>query len=114
MVFIEARDKHKNLKVTSLQVMVFCFNYFKISSFDVFNLSTLRDFFASCILTSFVFYQTSWNIISKRLAESVVADINVLVKLIDDDLFFYANNIANKDFHGHKNLNKPTTDSKML
>ena len=44
------------------------------------------------LLTSLVFYQTSWNIISKRLAESVVADINVLVKLIDDDLFFYASN----------------------
>ena len=50
------------------------------------------------LLTSFVFYQTSWNIISKRLAESVVADINVLVKLIDDDLFFYASNIAENDF----------------
>ena len=50
------------------------------------------------LLTSFVFYQTSWNIISKRLAESVVADINVLVKLIDDDLEKYAKNIAKKDF----------------
>ena len=35
------------------------------------------------ILTSLVFYQTSWNIISKRLTQSVVADINVIVKLID-------------------------------
>ena len=34
------------------------------------------------IITSIIFYQTSWNIISKRLTESVVADINVLVKLI--------------------------------
>ncbi len=50
------------------------------------------------LLTAFVFYQTSWNIISKRLAESVVADINVIVKLIDDDLEFYAKNIAEKDF----------------
>ena len=50
------------------------------------------------LLTAFVFYQTSWNIISKRLAESVVADINVLVKLIDDDLPLYAKSIANKDF----------------
>ena len=50
------------------------------------------------ILTSIVFYQTSWNIISKRLAESVVADINVLVKLIDDDLEIYAENIARNDF----------------
>ncbi len=50
------------------------------------------------LLTSFVFYQTSWNIISKRLAESVVADINVLVKLIDDDFEDYALNIAKNDF----------------
>ncbi len=50
------------------------------------------------LLTSIVFYQTSWNIISKRLAESVVADINVLVKLIDDDLKIYARNIAINDF----------------
>ncbi|MDA9748584.1 ATP-binding protein [Pelagibacteraceae bacterium] len=50
------------------------------------------------LLTSFVFYQTSWSIISKRLAESVVADINVLVKLIDDDLEHYAEKIAKKDF----------------
>ena len=50
------------------------------------------------LLTSFVFYQTSWNIISKRLAESVVADINVLVRLIDDDLNNYAKKIANEDF----------------
>ena len=38
------------------------------------------------ILTSFVFYETSWNIISKRLTQSVVADINVIIKLIDQDL----------------------------
>ena len=38
------------------------------------------------ILTSLIFYQTSWNIISKRLTQSVVADINVIVKLIDQDL----------------------------
>ena len=50
------------------------------------------------LLTASVFYQTSWNIISKRLAESVVADINVLVKLIDNDLKAYAVNIAEKDF----------------
>ena len=31
------------------------------------------------ILTVLVFYQTSWNIISKRLTQSVVADINVVV-----------------------------------
>ena len=50
------------------------------------------------LLTASVFYQTSWNIISKRLAESVVADINVLVKLIDNDLEKYAIKIAEEDF----------------
>ncbi len=49
------------------------------------------------LLTAFVFYQTSWNIISKRLAESVSADINVLIKLINDDYKIYADNIA-EDF----------------
>ncbi len=53
---------------------------------------------ALVLLTAFVFYQTSWNIISKRLAESVVADINVLVKLIDEDLENYAKDIAKNDF----------------
>ena len=37
-------------------------------------------------LTVIIFYQTSWNIISKRLSQSVVAYINVIVKLIDQDL----------------------------
>ncbi|HIA60231.1 MAG TPA: HAMP domain-containing protein [Pelagibacterales bacterium] len=50
------------------------------------------------ILTSLVFYQTSWNIISKRLTQSVVADINVIVKLIDQDLKFKAIIIAKDDF----------------
>ena len=50
------------------------------------------------LLTSFVFYQTSWSILSKRLSESVVADINVRVKLIDVNLENYALEIANKDF----------------
>ncbi len=50
------------------------------------------------LLTSFVFYQTSWSIISKRLTESVAADINVLVKLINSDLTNNAINIANQDF----------------
>ena len=45
------------------------------------------------LVTSLIFYQTSWNIISKRLAESVVADINVIVKLIEDDLEIYAKEI---------------------
>ena len=35
------------------------------------------------LLTAFVFYETSWNIISKRLTQSVAADINVIIKLID-------------------------------
>ncbi len=50
------------------------------------------------LLTSIVFYQTSWSIISKRLTESVAADINVLVKLIDSNLTDNAINIANQDF----------------
>ncbi len=58
------------------------------------------------LLTAFVFYQTSWNIISKRLAESVVADINVVVKLIDNDLEMFAKNIAKKDFKMKINITK--------
>ena len=50
------------------------------------------------IITSIIFYQTSWNIISKRLTQSVVADINVLVKLIEKDLEFEAIQIAKEDF----------------
>ena len=50
------------------------------------------------ILTSFVFYQTSWNIISKRLTQSVVADINVIIKLIHQDLKSKAIIIAKDDF----------------
>ena len=50
------------------------------------------------IITSIIFYQTSWNIISKRLTQSVVADINVLVKLIDKNLEFETIQIAKEDF----------------
>jgi two-component system osmolarity sensor histidine kinase EnvZ len=50
------------------------------------------------ILTTLVFYQTSWNIISKRLTQSVVADIIVVVKLIDQNLKFKAIEIAKSDF----------------
>ena len=50
------------------------------------------------ILTTLVFYQTSWNIISKRLTQSVVADISVINKLIDQDLKFKAIKIAKEDF----------------
>ena len=50
------------------------------------------------ILTTLVFYQTSWNIISKRLTQSVVADINVIIKLINQDLKIKAISIAKEDF----------------
>ena len=50
------------------------------------------------LITSIIFYQTSWNIISKRLTQSVVADINVIVKLIEKDLEFEAIQIAREDF----------------
>jgi len=50
------------------------------------------------IITSSVFYQTSWNIISKRLTESVVADINVIIKLINQNLEHEAIIIAKEDF----------------
>ena len=50
------------------------------------------------VLTTYIFYQTSWSIISKRLAQSVVADINVIVKLIDQNLKTEAIQIAKKDF----------------
>ena len=51
------------------------------------------------LITSIIFYQTSWNIISKRLTESVVADINVIVKLIDQRL------LTKAIVHNHKNEN---------
>lgn len=50
------------------------------------------------IITSIIFYQTSWSIISKRLTQSVVADLNVIVKLIEKDLEFEAIQIAREDF----------------
>jgi len=50
------------------------------------------------LITSSVFYQTSWNIISKRLTESVVADINVIIKLINQNLEHEAIIIAKEDF----------------
>ncbi|MDC0037107.1 ATP-binding protein [Alphaproteobacteria bacterium] len=49
-------------------------------------------------LTTFIFYQTSWNIISKRLTQSVVADVNAIVKLIDQDLQLTAIKLAKEDF----------------
>ena len=50
------------------------------------------------LLTSLVFYKTSWNIISKRLTQSVAADIRVVIKLIDHGLKFKAFRIAHDDF----------------
>ena len=58
------------------------------------------------ILTCFVFYITSWNIITKRLSQSVVADINVIVKLIDQDLENKAIAIAKEDFKMDVNYKK--------
>ncbi len=62
--------------------------------------------FLLVIITSVIFYQTSWNIISKRLTESVVADINVIVKLINQDLENEAIEIAEKDFKMKINIQK--------
>ena len=62
--------------------------------------------FLLVIITSVIFYQTSWNIISKRLTESVVADINVIVKLIKQDLETEAIEIAEKDFKMKINIQK--------
>ena len=58
------------------------------------------------LITSLIFYQTSWNIISKRLTQSVVADINVIVKLIDQNLQDKAFLIANQDFKMKLNYEK--------
>ena len=60
--------------------------------------------FLLVIITSIIFYQTSWNIISKRLTESVVADINVIVKLINKDLENEAVSIAKEDFKMNINI----------
>lgn len=63
------------------------------------------------LVTTLVFYATSWNIISKRLTQSVAADIKVVIKLIDHDLKFKAFRIAYEDFkmkvklEENKNLN---------
>ena len=58
------------------------------------------------ILTTLVFYQTSWNIISKRLTQSVVADLNVVVKLIDQNLETEAISIGKEDFKMQINIQK--------
>ena len=62
--------------------------------------------FLLVIITSVIFYQTSWNIISKRLTESVVADINVIVKLIKQELEIEAIEIAEQDFKMKINIQK--------
>ena len=61
---------------------------------------------AVVLLTAIVFYETSWNIISKRLTQSVAADIKVIIKLIDQDLKFKAFRIANDDFKMKVSLKK--------
>ena len=60
------------------------------------------------ILTTLIYYKSSWNIISKRLTQSVVSDINVIVKLIDSNLSFKAINIAKDDFKMNIVLKKDT------
>ena len=63
-------------------------------------------------VTSIIFYQTSWSIISKRLTQSVVADINVLVKLIEKDLEFEAIQIAREDFKMKIRINESANINK--
>ena len=65
-------------------------------------------------VTSLIFYQTSWNIISKRLTESVVADINVVVKLIDQNLKTEAINIAEEDFKMKINIQENSLIDQMI
>ena len=70
--------------------------------------------FLLVIITSLIFYQTSWNIISKRLTESVVADINVIVKLIKQDLEREAIEIAEKDFKMIINIQKDSNFDNII
>ena len=70
--------------------------------------------FLLVIITSVIFYQTSWNIISKRLTESVVADINVIVKLIKRDLESEAIEIAEKDFKMIINIQKDSNVDNII
>ena len=65
-------------------------------------------------LTTLVFYQSSWNIISKRLTQSVVADINVVIKLIDQDLKFKAIRLAKEDFKMDITYKKNTNLNPLL
>tara|TARA_Y100001970_G_scaffold284029_1_gene400545 strand:- start:4364 stop:5659 length:1296 start_codon:yes stop_codon:yes gene_type:complete len=66
------------------------------------------------LITSIIFYQTSWSIISKRLTESVVADINVLVKLIDKNLTTEAIMIAKEDFKMDLQIQKNSNIKKIV
>ena len=45
------------------------------------------------IITSLVFYQTSWDIISKRLSQSVVGDIGAVIELLEEKNIREAKNI---------------------
>ena len=58
------------------------------------------------LLTTFVFYKTSWDIISKRLTQSVAADINVVIKLIDEGYQFRAFELADEEFKIKVSLEK--------
>ncbi len=58
------------------------------------------------LITSSIFYQTSWDIISKRLTQSVVADISVIVKLLNQNLVNESINIAKEDFKMEINIQK--------
>ena len=69
--------------------------------------------FLLIIITSVIFYQTSWNIISKRLTQSVVADINVIVKLIDQGLENEAIKIAKEDFKMQIKIKKNSVLNKL-
>ena len=69
---------------------------------------------AVVLLTAIVFYETSWNIISKRLTQSVAADIKVIIKLIDQDLKFKAFRIANDDFKMKVSLKKNIDNLKLI
>jgi len=63
---------------------------------------------AVVLLTALVFYKTSWDIISKRLTQSVAGDINVIIKLVDQGYKFKAFRLANDDFKMKVNLQKNT------
>tara|TARA_B100001123_G_C15342690_1_gene1035663 strand:+ start:3688 stop:5031 length:1344 start_codon:yes stop_codon:yes gene_type:complete len=45
------------------------------------------------IITSFVFYQTSWDIISKRLTQSVSGDIGAVIELLEENKLDEAKNV---------------------